>query len=142
VGFDIFILRILPHPWRMAHPLMGYVGFSVSHFKWCSMHCLNLGILQYVNGSATELLCTSGFLGLHKGLFFHIHLCFGNMRNISVYYVAMPDIKTCCIAEDSLALPLWIINCESALRGFASMPVHIALSHLTRMIYQFFETKL
>lgn len=48
-------------PWMSPHPLMGYEGFSPSHIKWCSMHCLNLGILQYVNGSAISLLCQLGY---------------------------------------------------------------------------------
>ena len=49
-------------PCRLPHPLMGYVGFDPKHIKWCSMHTLNLGILQHLNGSSIELLCQLGCL--------------------------------------------------------------------------------
>lgn len=49
-------------PCRSPQPIMGYVGFDPGHIKWCSMHTLNLGILQHLNGSAIDLLCALGCL--------------------------------------------------------------------------------
>lgn len=49
-------------PCRTPHPILALDGFRIEHIKWCSMHCVNLGILQVVNGSVVELLTSSGVL--------------------------------------------------------------------------------
>ena len=40
--------------------LLGLPGFKIEHVKWCSMHTLNLGILQHFNGSTIDLLASLG----------------------------------------------------------------------------------
>lgn len=35
-------------------PLTGLPGFSVHMVKWCSMHCLNLGVSLWATGSALK----------------------------------------------------------------------------------------
>ena len=39
---------------------MMVVGWGPYALKWCSMHVLNLGVLQYFAGSCTELLMSIG----------------------------------------------------------------------------------
>lgn len=48
-------------PVRYPHPLINAPGFEVSMIKWCSMHCVNLGILQNLNGSLCSLLFSHGY---------------------------------------------------------------------------------
>ena len=54
----MFALSLFPV--REAHPILGLPGFQIEHVKWCSMHTLNLGILQYLNGSIIDLLASLG----------------------------------------------------------------------------------
>ena len=42
------------------NPLTTIVGFRPSQIRWCSMHVLNLGVVQVVNGSAVQLLLEEG----------------------------------------------------------------------------------
>lgn len=41
---------------RSPHPLFTVPGFETSQIRWCTMHCVNLGVLQNLNGSLVSLL--------------------------------------------------------------------------------------
>ena len=45
---------------RTSHPILGLAGFRIEHIRWCSMHCVNLGILRHLNGSIIDLLASLG----------------------------------------------------------------------------------
>ena len=61
--------RFVYDPWRQPHPILSLNGFDISHLKWCSMHALNLGVLQFVTGSSIDLLCSLGAPALRKAKF-------------------------------------------------------------------------
>ena len=61
--------RFVYDPWRQPHPILSLNGFDISHLKWCSMHALNLGVLQFVTGSSIDLLCSLGAPALWKAKF-------------------------------------------------------------------------
>jgi len=46
--------------WRYIHPFFSIPGFSPKQIRWCSMHTVNLGILQSFLGSLVCLLCENG----------------------------------------------------------------------------------
>jgi hypothetical protein len=52
------VLELPLFPVREPHPIVGLPGFQIDHLKWCSMHTLNLGILQFLNGSIIDLLAS------------------------------------------------------------------------------------
>ena len=55
-------LNIQINPGRFTHPLQSFPGFEVRQVRFCSMHTINLGILQALNGSSLPLLCSHGCL--------------------------------------------------------------------------------
>ena len=51
-----------PNPARWPHPICGLPGFQVAQIRFCSMHIVNLGILQNLMGSLISLLFQPGIL--------------------------------------------------------------------------------
>ena len=55
--------RALVDCFKVPHPILGLEGFQVYQLRFCSMHIVNLGILQNVTASCITLLCQHGNLG-------------------------------------------------------------------------------
>ena len=92
-GTNYFVYRDLfddIFPWRTPHPILSLNGFDIAHLKWCSMHALNLGVLQFVTGSSIDLLSSLGAPALWKAKFwFPVLLCFGDPYD-SAYHHHLP----------------------------------------------------
>ena len=92
--FLIFNIQINPE--RFTHPLQSLPGFEVRQLRFCSMHTINLGVLQALNGSLLSLLCSHGCLPV---VFYCYPMCF-----LGYLYKYLPKVLleylSWCLAQD------------------------------------------
>ena len=98
--------------------------------RFCSMHTINLGVLQALNGSLLSLLCSHGCLPV---VFYCYPMCF-----LGYLYKYLPKVLLeylpWCLAQDFLKMATgwWtILNFEAAVPDSDIGPGSIAMSHST-----------
>ena len=100
-----FYLRVLGN---YVNPLCSVVGWNPFMLRFCSMHCVNLGILQWLNGCTLHTLFddydmfSNGYFVLSCTVFFppfiyiyiYILLCYSDAHLMINYYDILHTMKT------------------------------------------------
>ena len=129
-------LNIQINPGRFTHPLQSFPGFEVRQVRFCSMHTINLGILQALNGSSLPLLCSHGCLPVSsfwctQVVFYCYPMSFLGYLNL---YPVLLEYLPWCLAQDFLKMATgwWtILNFEAAVPDSDIGPGSIAMSYST-----------